>query len=122
MFKKINQRLSEIEEVLTRPAKKQGDKKYIGGELDEKVEVTDFEKFKTDVIGKRKCDMYSFYITSWIDTNGNIKSNEAKSKTLFEEIDELKESIKKIEEYLGIVREQKELKIDKYVKGKKNTK
>lgn len=118
-FKKINQRLAELEDVLTRNIENPTD--YIGSEIDGKVEQKDFDAlkqsfkdYKEKVIGKRKVDVYSMKNSFWYSSLTDII--EIKDKTLFDEIDEIKESIKKIEEYLGIERKQTESKTDKYVK------
>lgn len=109
MFKKINNRLAEIEDVLIR------DGKHLGSEIDGKVERSEFDDFKKNVIGDKKTDFTGGWLISWTDMYSG-KGNTIKEKTLFEEIDEIKESIKKIEEYLGIERVKQETKTDKYTK------
>lgn len=112
MFTKINKRLSELEDVLTRPGKDN-----IGSELDGKVEQSDFDYFKKNVIGEEEesgsvLRLYYTWDGSW--------GSGPKKKTLLEEIKDLKESIKKIENYLGIARLKTES--DKYVKVNKTKK
>ena len=121
-FKTINKRLEEIEDVLTRD--NSDPKDYIGSEIDSKVEQKDFDSLEKSLnkvkatIGERKIDNSSmFALISW-------GYHVEKSKTIFDEIGEIKDSIKKIEEYLGIERKSKESKVDKYFKKttKKNAK
>lgn len=84
--------------------------KKINTRLEELVQQADFEKFKKEVIGSPKIDVDRW--NDWL----RLGHYERKDKTLFEEIDEIKESIKKIEEYLEIERKQTELKTDMYVR------
>lgn len=119
-FKKINERITELEDVLTRNIDNPTD--YIGSRIDGKVEQRDFDDlkqyfkdYKDKVIGKRKVGGYSTINSFWYSSLAGMNI-EVKDKTLFDEIDEIKESIKKIEEFLGIERKQTESKTDKYVR------
>lgn len=116
IFKKIESRLNEIEDVLTREVK-DGETNYIGSEIDQKLEINDFKHFQDNVIGKNKnCTSTNGFIYRTITSFSDSKT---KNKTLFEEIEALNERFDRLEQYLGIKRIQKEEKVDKYVKIKK---
>lgn len=104
---KLEVEVAEFTDVLT-----DEDGKYIGSEIDRKLDKKDFEK----IVGKEKEVTMPFWGMSWFDTNYT-------KPTLFKRIEDLENKLSKLEKHLKIEyrEETKEIKGYKPV-SKKNAK